>query len=164
MYKSQKLFAPRIPSYSVNISEYDGMRGLASNARAKNRILHCRPAPRPACRRPAASAQPSRFRTNPAGPSCFETRKRERPGPGIARCRLATHYPRADLRRRPLRAGRVPVRGRGQGGVDCRARRVHCCVCAVRTPAPLVAASRRRQHRAAAPCRCRRLCAQAIVG
>mmetsp|Transcript_65568 Transcript_65568/g.179852 ORF Transcript_65568/g.179852 Transcript_65568/m.179852 type:complete len:230 (+) Transcript_65568:97-786(+) len=105
------------------------MRGLASNARAK--IAFCTAglgaSPRPACRRPAASAQPSRVRTNPAGPSCSETRKRERQ----PLCRTSRG-----------RARPSAILALTYGGGPC---------------IPLVAACRRRQHCAAAPCRCRRL-------
>ena len=40
MYKSQKIFVPRIPPYSVNISEYDGMRGLGPSLKRARKTSH----------------------------------------------------------------------------------------------------------------------------
>ena len=134
------------------------MRGLASNARAKNRILHCRPrrvaapcVPSSRCQRPTLACS-----NEPRRPVVFRNTQTRAPAPvsHVAWSRSAIRHPCADLRRRPLRAGRV--------GVDCRAGRVHCCACAVRTPAfrsslPAAGVSTVPLRRAAAAA-----CAQAI--
>ena len=168
MYKSAKLFVPRIPLHSVNMSEYTGMRGAGSNARRKIDIPAAPPSAGLRRTSHARTRSGSHVATRP--PSCFKTRKRARPasrlgparptrrllrtaggdGVGAARLCCLPSCPRCPSTIEAVPAcGRSWVRGgwwaaearRAQLGVACLCCVIPCCAAAAALP-PATSASR----------------------